>query len=153
MRDKNKYLGLFVLLVILAFFDSLIFKNIRLTLVFLICFSLYSKNSKAVYIFSLLGFFCDIISKTLPCFSFLYLYISLGCVWCEKKLLHISGKTVFLISFIAFLAYYFSIQIINMLIFYDVAISLSFVLKSTVFALINSSISPIIYFFVKRFEV
>ncbi len=154
MKKAFKYLCFVLIIAVFTLFDSVFFKNIRLTLSLLISFSLYVKSDKAVYIFSLSGFLCDVISKTLPSFSFLYLYISLGCVWCEKILLNISGKTVFLISFLGFLLFYFSMHIINMLTFFDVTTGFSFLFESVSRAIFNSLLSFVFYYVLKgvKFE-
>ena len=154
MKKILKAVCFLLVLITFAFWDSFVFKNIRLTLALLICCSLYFRDAKVIYIFSFTGLLCDLICKTLPCFSFLYLYISIGCVWCEKMFLNIGAKTVLLVSFLGFLAFSISTQLINMLAFYQVSVSLTFFLKSTGFALINSSISLIIYFLLRglKFE-
>ncbi len=150
MKNLIKYMCLVLILIICSFFDCLILKNIRMTLAFLIGYTLYTEDNKAVYIFSGAGFLCDLISKTLPCFSFLYLYISLGCVWCEKLFLNMSKRTVFSVSFFWVLVFCFSLQIINMLAFYDVSITFEFFIESVFFAIINGVISLIIYCGFKR---
>lgn len=152
MKKVFQYVFFLTLLIFCVFFDCVILKGVRLTLAFLIAFSFYFKKSVTVYIFSFAGLLCDFVSKTLPCFSFLYLYISLGCVWCERFFLNIGKKSFFLISIFLNLAFYFSLQIINMFIFYDISIGFVLFLKALVYSLINSAISLIIYCILRSFR-
>lgn len=152
MKKIIKISFLALALFVFAFLDSCLFTGFRLSLLICVCFSFYNHRTNAVVISSMAGLLCDMVSLTLPCFSLLYLYISLGCVWCEGMFLKLKLRTVFLLSFIAFFVFYLSTQTINMMQYSCFFISFDFLFSSVIFSLANSILAPVVYFCFKRFK-
>lgn len=152
MKKTLKYILLFSVLAVCTILDSCVFKLFRATLIICVCFSFYSKNEKAVVIAGMTGLLCDVISFTLPTFSLIYLYISLGCVWCQELFLRIKVKSVILLSFLAFLGFFVLCQTINILVFNQFPFFLDIIFQAILFTGINSAFAPLVYFGFKRLK-
>ena len=104
---KNLFkISLFLICLIFATFMDSVFPYFSLSFVLCISFLLYKKNTSALIICALCGAFRDILFFSLPYFSLVYLYTSLGCVWCAENFLGLNIKGVALISFFAKLSYH-----------------------------------------------
>ena len=152
MKKITKNFFLALALLVFSVLDSYFFSRFRFSLLLCICFSFYNHKACAVVISGLTGLLCDIVSLTLPYFSLLYLYISLGCVWCEGIFLKLKLRTVFLLSFIAFFIFYLSTQTINMMAYSCLFVDFNFLISSVIFSLTNSILAPAVYFCFKRFK-
>lgn len=74
----------FLAMVVLSLTDSVLIFT-RLSLVMAVCVSL-TGSPLWVTISGLGGVLCDLYSETFPFYTFLYMYISLGCVFCRSLL-------------------------------------------------------------------
>ena len=151
MKKAFKYF-VFLTILIFAIFSDGFFSYFSLSFVISLSFLLYKKNTTALIICALSGALRDFLFFTLPYFSFLYLYISLGCVWCSEMFLGLSVKKIALIGFFAKLSYHILYFLISALTYADVYFSFfdfSFALFSSALAGI---IAPVIFLFFKRFK-
>ncbi len=89
----------FLAMLVLALLDStLIFT--RLSLVLAVCVSL-TGSPVWLAISGICGVFCDLYSETFPFYTFLYLYISLGCVYLRSLLFKVRGVVFFVAAAVA----------------------------------------------------
>lgn len=151
MKKLLKYILFIFLLFLLSLVDGCFFKNTPFSFWILVCFCLYKKSDKAVVICAFFGLVRDAISLSLPYFSIIYLYISVGCVGCSEIFLGLNFKKVIIISFFAFFSYYLLCFFINAIMYAGI-----FAFKNTVFAIFGSVflsfLSPVIYFSFKRLK-
>ncbi len=150
MKKTIKYALLLLVLALLAFLDSCIFKNFRTSLVLCISFCLYKKDSVSIKVCALFGLFCDMIGLTLPFFSLIYLYLALLCLWLGEMFLGLNFKKVFFVSFFIYLIYYIAANIINVIAYGQVFISLWSIFNILAFSLAKALLSLFIYFIFKR---
>lgn len=132
-----KYLlaaAVFAVSVILSVIDSS-FVFLRLSLVLLCCYSLKERTA-AVVISGMCGIFCDLYGGSAPFYTFLYLYISIGCVWCRSFLYKVNMGVFYTMSAVA-------------LILYGGLVGLPYFLP---FALVNSSAAPLFYLCLKGYQ-
>ena len=150
MKKTLKYTLFLVLVSICALLDSCFFKNIRLSLLLCICFSLYKRTHTAIVIGAFCGLLCDLLSLTLPYFSCTYLYISVGCVWCREMFLGFNTKWLYLIGFLAYFSHFLLCYIVNAISYADFFVSFQSIIEILASAIIITSIAPIIHFVFKR---
>ena len=91
-------IGFFAMLV-LCFLDCTLIYT-KLSLVMTVCTSL-TGNPFWVVISGLGGIFCDLYLDTFPFFTFVYLYISLGCVYLGSLVFKPDAKVFFVTSLVA----------------------------------------------------
>lgn len=122
---------------------------------FVICavFSLKTHRVEACAVSGVCGLFVDIYSLSLPYFSLFYLYISLGCVWCESFFASLRGKTVFIICFLVFFVTASAIRFFDMLTQACFFLSWEMFLEVFLFAFFNSAFSPIVFAVLKRVKL
>ena len=134
-----------------SFFKEISFlRPVRLSLILCVCLSLYQHDERALYFSGGCGFLCDLYTLSLPHFSILYLYISLGCVWCESMFLNFTKKSIFLCGLAVFFAYEIATLLLNFFTTREICLS-PFVLRQGIaFILVNSALTPIVYLIVKR---
>ncbi len=152
MKKTLKYILFLSVLTVCVLLDSCVFKLFRTSLVLCVCFSIFAHNDKAIVISSMAGLLCDVVTLTLPTFSLLYLYISLGCVWCRELFLELRIKTVIFLSFLSFISFFVLCQVVNILTFTQFSFSLELVFRAILFSLVNSAYTPLIYFGFKRLK-
>ncbi len=152
MREKSvkfiKYLGIFIVCYVFlgidAYFSTWLFAG------FCIGFSLYDHSPKSVVFSSLCGLLCDMASLSAPFCALLYLYISLGCVWCREIFLHLKGIWIvlvgFLVSFIVRTAF-FIVEWVN---FKTITMSVYFVGSTIVMSATGGIIALSVYNALKR---
>lgn len=154
-----KYILIFVGVCLCAIFERSFLAHVSFGkffgLSFVICavLSLKAHRVEACVVSGLCGLFADIYSVSLPYFSLIYLYISLGCVWCESFFASLKGKTVFLICFLVFFAIMLAIRIFDMLTQGSLFLSWEMFLEVLLFAFINSAFSPIVFAVLKRVKL
>lgn len=151
MKKTLKYIPFIFLLFLLTLVDGCFLKKTPISFWVLVCFCLYAKSDKAIIICAVLGLFRDALFFSLPYFSLIYLYISVGCVWCAENFLGLDFKKVIVISFFSLLSYYLLCYAIN-------AVSYAgFLHNDIVFALLGSAflsfLSPVVYFLFKRLKL
>lgn len=115
--------------------------------------SLCARNAPACAVSGVCGLFLDFFTLSLPYFSLLYLYISLGCVWCENFYTSLKAKTVFLICFFVFFILASVMKAFDMLVLGSFFISWEMILEVLLFALVNSALSPIVFAVLKRLKL
>jgi len=135
----------------ISFFPRIFFlKNIRLSLAFCICLSFLCANEKSVAIAFFCGLFFDIYSMSSPFNSFLYLYISLGCVWCKSLFLKFRGFTLLLLGLIILFIYKVLCGVLLSLSAREFVLTFEFLINALLFAFSNSIVLPIFYSLLKR---
>lgn len=156
MKKIKKYSLFFMFCLFFVILDCCFFKEIfilkhtRLSLVLCLC-ALLAQNSQAILILSaVLGIISDLLSLSFPYFSLLYLYISLGCVWCKGMFLNIKYTTVFLVCAVLFFLFFCSMQILDMFYLKDVVLWQKSLYEGIVFSLTNAVFTPLIYGILKR---
>lgn len=156
MREIKKYslfflaCLFFVVLECCFFKEIFILRRLRLSLVLCLC-ALFFGRKKAVMITSaVLGIICDLFSFSFPYFSLLYLYISLGCVWCKGMFLNIKYTTVFCVCFVLCFLFFCSIKVLDMFYLKDVISWQKTICDGLAFSLTNAIFSPLIYGILKR---
>lgn len=151
MKKLLKYIIFIFLLFLLSLVDGSFFKNTPISFWILVCFCLYEKSDKAIVICALFGLVRDAISLSLPYFSLIYLYISVGCVWCAENFLGLDLKKVIIISFFALFSYYLLCFFINAITYAGI-----FAVNNIIFDILVSAflslLSPAIYFSFKRLK-
>lgn len=152
MKKYFKYAVFFIFLIVSVFFDCCFFDFFRLSLVLCVCNTLYKKDNTAIVISAFCGLLCDLILMSLPYFSLVYLYISLGCVWCKEMLLGINFKKFILINFFAYIVYFLVYHIANSVSYGQIFITARELHKNLASAMIMTSIAPIVYFGFKRLK-
>lgn len=150
MKKILKYIVFIFFIFLLSLVDSCFFKNTFVSFWVLVCLCIYEKSDKSIMICAFFGLFRDLLSLSLPYFSLLYLYISIGCVWCSELFLGINSKKVILISFFSLFSYcllYFFINIVT---------GAGFLSGEIVFLFLNSVflslLSPVVCFLFKRLK-
>lgn len=122
----------FLAMIVLALLDScLIFT--RLSLVLAACVSLTGAYPWVI-ISGLGGVFCDLYSETFPFYTFLYLYISLGCVYLRSLLFKAGGVVFYIVSVVSLALFSAMMGIPDLLLFVAG----------------NSAIAPLFYVLLKK---
>lgn len=149
MKKAFKYFLFLLLLIMAVFTDS---KGNRFSLSFLLCtsFLLYKKSDVALIICALTGLFRDFLFFTLPYFSLIYLYISVGCVWCCEMFLGITSKKIALITFCSYLLYFFLCYLINAVFNAYILIELKDIIYAFLSSILAGVVSPLIFICFKR---
>lgn len=134
-----------------SFFQKVSFlKHMNLSLLICICLSFRLHNEKSIVFSGLIGLFFDLYTFCLPFYSLLYLYTSLACAWCEGLFLKLNLRTVFFMSFLILFFY----KILSGLFFFfsvkESVFTFYFLCSSAIFALLNATLSPLIYSVLKR---
>ncbi len=127
MKKMLLFVTFFVTGFLFSLFDAL-FPDFCVSLIFVVWMSLFSSGG-AVVISTLCGMFIDFLNYSAPFYTFIYLYISLGCVWCKNSLFKVNFLTFFVVCVVSLLL--------------DFAFSGNGTLVNVVF-------SPIFYLFLKR---
>lgn len=151
MKKSFKYFLFLLLLTIAVFFDGL---GGRFSFSFLFCISflLYKKSDIALIICALTGLFRDFLFFSLPYFSLIYLYISVGCVWCREMFLGMTSKKIALITFFACLFYFVLCYLINAISYANVFIEFKDIIYSLLSSVIAGGVSPLIFICFKRLK-
>lgn len=150
MKMLLKYIVFIFLLFLLSLIDGCFFKNTFISFWILVCFCIYKKSDRAIIICAFFGLFRDGISHSLPYFSLIYLFISVGCVWCTEAFLGTNSKNKVLISFFALLSYCLACFFIN------VVAGVGFLSGDVVFLffslVFSALLSPVVCFLFKRLK-
>lgn len=151
MKKSFKYFLFLLLLIIAVFTDG---QGGGFSLSFLLCvsFLLYKKSDAALIICAFLGLFRDFLFFSLPYFSLIYLYISVGCVWCCEIFLGITSKRIALITFCAHILYFVCFYLINAVFNADVFIEFKDIIYSTLSSILAGVLSPLIFICFKRLK-
>ncbi len=151
MKKAFKYFLFLLLLIIAVFTDG---QGGGFSLSFLLCvsFLLYKKSDVALIICAFLGLFRDFLFFSLPYFSLIYLYISVGCVWCCEMFLGINSKKIALITFCAHILYFVCCYLINAVFNADVFIEFKDIIYSTLSSILAGALSPLIFICFKRLK-
>ena len=158
MKKLKKYSLFFAFCVFFVILDCCFFKeisilkNLRLSLVFCLCALLAQRSKVMLVICAVLGIISDLFSLSFPYFSLLYLYISLGCVWCKGMFLNIKYTTVFFVCAALLFLFFCSMQILDMFFLKDIVSWQEVLCDAFVFSLTNAVFSPLIYGILKRLD-
>lgn len=123
--------GFFAMLFFCVLDSTLIYT--RLSLVMAVCMSL-SGSPIWVAISGLGGVFCDLYLDTFPFYTFIYLYISLGCVYLGSLIFKANAK-VFFVTSIIFLGLFGGIAAGG---------------RGILFGVLNAFFAPLFYVFIKK---
>ena len=152
MKQALKYIIFSSILFVCVFLDGCFFKSFRLSFVFCVCFSVYNVGNTSIIISALCGLLYDLAFFTLPHFSLIYLYISIGCVWCAEMFLGLDFEKVFLISFFANTVFFTACYLINLIAYSELFGSINDLFSALFSTFLASSLSPLIYFCFKRLK-
>ena len=156
MKGFFKYFLFFLILVVVVVLDSCFFKEIfilkhlRLSVLFCLYLSFFAKGEMALLISVIPGILLDLFGLTFPYFSLLYLYISLGCVWCGKIFLKATHSTVFSLSIFVLFVFSLGESALNMIMLKDVAQWQKIICDALLFSLTNAIPLPLIFGILKR---
>jgi len=152
MKQAIKYTFFSFLLFLCVFLDGCFFKSFHLSFVICMCFSVYNKKAEAHIVSALCGLLHDLVFFTLPYFSLIYLYISLGCVRCAEMFLGLNYKKVFLIGFFSNAVFFLTFYLINLIAYAEFFLYFDNFLLSIFNSFLASLLSPLIYFCFKRLK-
>ena len=152
MKKILKYFLFLLLLILSVFFDSQNFR-FSFSLFLCVCFLLFKKSDTALIICALTGFFRDFLFFTLPYYSLIYLYISLGCVWCQELFFGINSKKAAYITFFAFLLYFVLCYLINAVNYTDAFLKFYDVCYAFCVSLISGATAMVVFSCFKRFKI
>lgn len=127
-----RYVLGFLAMVAFCILDSTLMFT-RLSLVMTVCLSL-SGSPVWVAISGLGGVFCDLYLDTFPFYTFIYLYISLGCVYLGSLIFKANAK-VFFVTSIIFLGLFGGITAGG---------------RGILLGVVNAFAAPLFYVFIKR---
>lgn len=156
MNDIKKYCTFFVVCLFFVVLDCCFFKEIfvlkhaRLSLVLCLCALLAGQNKAILGLCAVLGIISDLFSLSFPYFSLLYLYISLGCVWCKGMFLNIKYTTVFFVCAALLFLFFCLMQVFDMFYLKDVVSWQKSLCDGLIFSFTNAIFSPLIYGILKR---
>ncbi len=151
MKKAFKYF-LFLLLLIMAVFTDGQGGGFSLSFLLCVSFLLYKKSDVALIICAFSGLFRDFLFFSLPYFSLIYLYISVGCVWCREMFLGITSKKVALITFCSYLLYFILCYLINAISYAHVFIELKSIIYAFSSSILAGIVSPLIFICFKRLK-
>lgn len=151
MKKAFKYF-LFLLLLAVAIFTDSQGDGFSLSFLLCVCFLLYKKSDVALIICAFTGLFRDFLSFSLPYFSLIYLYISVGCVWCRDMFLGINSKKLALITSFAYLLYFILCYLINAVSFEHVFIEFKDIIYVFLSSILAGVVSPLIFICFKRLK-
>jgi len=152
MKQAIKYTFFSFLLLLCVFLDGCLFKSFRISFVICICFSVYNKKAEAHIVSALCGLLYDLVFFTLPYFSLIYLYISLGCVWCSEMFLGLNYKKVFLIGIFSNAVFFLVCYLINLIAYAEFFLYFNNLLFAVFNTFLAGLLSPFIYFCLKRLK-
>ena len=125
------FFGLFIMLFLCLIDCTITF--LRLSLVMCVCVCL--TGSPLWLVISVLGgIFCDLYLDTFPFYTFLYLYISLGCVYIKNLTFKTDMRVFFIASFV----------------FLGIFGAVNAGLRGFLYGATNSFAAPLFYVFLKK---
>ncbi len=125
------FFGLFIMLFLCLLDCTITF--LRLSLVMCVCVCLTGSPLWLV-ISGLGGIFCDLYLDTFPFYTFLYLYISLGCVYIKNLTFKTDMRVFFITSFV----------------FLGIFGAVNAGLRGFLYGATNSFAAPLFYVFLKK---